>query len=240
MATSAATAAPHAVNGRGYAHQASQLAAAVESSTTQLSGTRSGVRMQLHRSSDAQGSPPLSWLEVLRMWQEDTTFSSNFSEQLAKVELQDFFWEAAPTSRQFAASQPFECVLLDARGSLTNRQVSHRDFDEHFERNKGPASVVRFPNLGRDATLVVPMQHQGAGLEAYGSLASFVRHAAPQQQAELWSTVSREMQRGLEQSPGQPLWLNTEGSGVPWLHIRLDTRPKYVKFSEYRSWRAGV
>ena len=29
------------------------------------------------------------------------------------------------------------------------------------------------------------------------------------------------------------LWMSTEGSGVPWLHVRLDSRPKYYKHHEY-------
>ena len=30
------------------------------------------------------------------------------------------------------------------------------------------------------------------------------------------------------------LWLSTAGLGVYWLHLRLDTRPKYYSFQPYR------
>lgn len=32
-----------------------------------------------------------------------------------------------------------------------------------------------------------------------------------------------------------PFWLSTAGMGVSWLHVRLDERPKYYRFQEYRS-----
>ena len=31
------------------------------------------------------------------------------------------------------------------------------------------------------------------------------------------------------------VWVNTEGSGVYWLHVRIDSRPKYYHFAPYRS-----
>ena len=32
-----------------------------------------------------------------------------------------------------------------------------------------------------------------------------------------------------------PLWVSTAGLGAPWLHVRLDSRPKYYRFSSYRN-----
>ncbi|MFY0533025.1 DUF6940 family protein [Nannocystis pusilla] len=31
------------------------------------------------------------------------------------------------------------------------------------------------------------------------------------------------------------VWLSTSGSAVPWLHVRLDARPKYYVFGPYRA-----
>jgi hypothetical protein len=30
-----------------------------------------------------------------------------------------------------------------------------------------------------------------------------------------------------------PLWLSTAGMGVSWLHLRLDSRPKYYRHRSY-------
>ncbi len=32
----------------------------------------------------------------------------------------------------------------------------------------------------------------------------------------------------------KPVWLSTAGGGVPWLHVRLDNRPKYYSYRPYR------
>ena len=69
----------------------------------------------------------------------------------------------------------------------------------------------------------------------YSDFASFVRGAPPNQQLSLWGEVGKQVQHRLTMSaPDSPLWLSTEGSGVPWLHIRLDSRPKYTKHASYR------
>jgi len=33
----------------------------------------------------------------------------------------------------------------------------------------------------------------------------------------------------------QPVWLNTSGLGIYWLHIRLDSSPKYYTHAPYRN-----
>ena len=35
-----------------------------------------------------------------------------------------------------------------------------------------------------------------------------------------------------------PTWVSTEGSGVAWLHARLDARPKYYHHAPYRAFAA--
>jgi hypothetical protein len=37
-----------------------------------------------------------------------------------------------------------------------------------------------------------------------------------------------------EQLGEQPLWLSTAGTGIFWLHVRLDSRPKYYTYQPYR------
>ena len=70
----------------------------------------------------------------------------------------------------------------------------------------------------------------------YGHLASFVRGAPDEQQFELWKEVGELVQHALSnKAPNKALWLSTDGSGVPWLHVRLDRSPKYIKHEEYRT-----
>lgn len=87
-----------------------------------------------------------------------------------------------------------------------------------------------FPNLRGDALLVVPSPRTGN--DAYGHLAAFLRHAPHQQLDEFWPVVSTAVKSRLGD---HPLWLSTAGGGVAWLHVRLDSRPKYYGYSPYKT-----
>jgi hypothetical protein len=90
---------------------------------------------------------------------------------------------------------------------------------------------VAFSNLGGDAVLVVPWA--AAGL-AYPDLASFLRTAPESQKRELWRQVGSSVATRLSD---RELWLNTAGGGVAWLHVRLDSTPKYYHHQPYRRGR---
>ena len=74
------------------------------------------------------------------------------------------------------------------------------------------------------------MPSQQGAKSSYGHLASFMRHVPEEQKHNLWQKVGEVMQKNLSDAP---IWLNTAGGGVPWLHIRLDSRPKYYKYQPY-------
>jgi hypothetical protein len=69
-----------------------------------------------------------------------------------------------------------------------------------------------------------------AKLEASTHLAAFVRAAPIEQVHELWRTLAVAIQGRLGTSP---IWLSTAGLGVHWLHVRLDSRPKYYRHRPY-------
>jgi hypothetical protein len=93
-----------------------------------------------------------------------------------------------------------------------------------------PGDVIAFENLGRDALLIVPRPLGPP--TCYAHLASFVRCAPAAQQIALWQAVGRAVR---ERIGPRPFWLSTAGMGVSWLHVRLDQRPKYYRFQEYKA-----
>jgi hypothetical protein len=166
---------------------------------------------------------PVSYAEVLDRWQHDAEFRSLFIALLADSPFSAFRWETPPITLT-TANRAFEFVLLDSPGLASKPDPDA--FAEHFQPE---TEVVEFPNLGKDAILVVPCPVASAS--AYGHLAAFVRHAPKQQQHRLWEVVGAAMQRRLG---AKPVWLSTAGAGVSWLHVRLDDRPKYYGFGPYR------
>lgn len=168
---------------------------------------------------------PLSYADVLNHWAGDEGFRAWFNEQLAACSFTAFRWETPPVTRA-TIQRPFEFVLLDA--PELDRAADSSDFAEHF-RSAGSNRIVTFANLGNDATLVVPVP-VGAKT-AYAHLGAFVREAPAAQRSALWQGVAEAMEQRLGE---RPVWLNTAGAGVSWLHVRLDDRPKYYGHAPYR------
>lgn len=171
------------------------------------------------------GSSPASYAEILRRWQDDADFRSWFIALLADVPFTAFRWETPPVTTA-TANRPFEFVLLDSPGLASSADPDA--FAEHFV-GAPQGEVVEFPNLGKDAIMVVPCP-RGA-LSAYAHLGAFVRQAPERQRHALWKLVGAAMECRLS---AKPVWLSTAGAGVSWLHVRLDDRPKYYGYRPYR------
>lgn len=185
--------------------------------TEELAG---GVRVAVD-----QGAMPATFAEVIRAWQDDAPFRSLFNARLASAPFAAFRWETPPVTAA-TAGRPFEFMLLDSPGLA--RRPDPKAFASHFHV-ADPAGVVTFANLGRDAVLVVPCPDVASS--ACGHLASFVREALEARRDALWRAVGEAMARRVGV---RPVWLSTAGAGVPWLHVRLDDRPKYYGFEPYR------
>ena len=168
-------------------------------------------------------SRPANCAEVMRAWVDDAHFRDLFNALLAEASYAAFRWET-PAVTAATVNKPFEFVMLDSPGLA--RRPDTQAFADHFTDK---ASVVTFPNLGGDAILVVPCPVVEPS--AYGHLAAFVRLAPEAQRHALWQAVGDAMSQRVS---AKPVWLSTAGAGVSWLHVRLDDRPKYYGFGEYR------
>jgi hypothetical protein len=176
------------------------------------------------RSTVERDGRPLTYTDVIRAWQDDPEFRTFVNALLAGTPYPAFRWET-PAVTAAAADRPFECIVLDS--PELDRRPDPEAFAEHFA--DPAADVVTFANLGRDAVLVVPCPL--AESSAYGHLAAFVRHAPEVQKHAFWRSVGEAMARRVGT---KPVWLSTAGAGVPWLHVRLDDRPKYYAHAPYR------
>lgn len=97
---------------------------------------------------------------------------------------------------------------------------------------RGQLATV-FPNLGGDAHLVVPIRQSRSSTrkDSFGHLANFTRGAPEEEQVELWRQAGCAIQNALKST--RVIWVNTDGRGVAWVHVRLDMQPKYIKHHPY-------
>jgi len=132
------------------------------------------------------------------------------------------FWECAPLDPS-TRRLPAEFVVVDAP-SLARVQADPRPFARHL----ASGGLATFHSLGRDAVLVAPSPQEGA---RSAHLAGWLRSVPETSMHELWRAVGAAMGSWPAQ---RSLWLSTSGLGVYWLHIRLDSRPKYYTHRPYR------
>lgn len=182
---------------------------------------------RIHQISIFKRERQVTYSEVIELWQQDNNFREFFISLLANTPMTAYFWET-PSVSKFTVEREFEFVLIDSP-RLADIEPDPTEFNEYFE--SATEEVATFPNLGNDALLVVPCPI--AKVPACTHLAAFVRAAHHTQQHLLWQTVGRELQEKLKEHE-QPIWVSTSGLGVHWLHVRLDSNPKYYCFEPYK------
>lgn len=168
---------------------------------------------------------PVAYREILQAWQEDFQFRCYFIELLATSPFTAFRWETPPLTKD-SGDRPFEFVLINSPD--LDREPDVQTFRNYCDP-KIPGGITEFPNLGNDAYMLVPCA--AVAPDAYVHLAKFLRNAPTDQIHHLWQRVGAAMEHRLNT---EPIWLNTAGGGVAWLHIRLDNRPKYYRYLPYK------
>ena len=167
----------------------------------------------------------LSYAEVLELWKMNEEFKIFFNMTLSNSPFDAFRWET-PAVTNHSVKRPFEFVLLNS--PRLSRTPDKNTFSKQFHEVNSDGIAV-FENLGRDAVMIVPAPLSETS--GYDHLASFIRTAPDAQKNSLWSSVGGIM---LKMLSDVPIWLSTAGGGVAWLHVRLDSHPKYYGYAPYR------
>ncbi|MBW8883122.1 MAG: hypothetical protein JF615_17400 [Asticcacaulis sp.] len=184
------------------------------------------IRLRFGRRTPALRS--LSTRQIHELWATDSDFCWLFSRTLADLPFDAFFWETPPL-RQETIDGPFECMLTSASGLALQRSDSSA-FASRLSACPADSGAIVFDNLGGDATLVVPVGRYE--VTDYCHLASFLRTGNADQINDVWRLVGRTAEARI--AGGETCWISTSGLGVPWLHIRVDARPKYYSHAPYR------
>ena len=167
----------------------------------------------------------LTFKNVLTLWQISEPFRTFYLSIFINTKFDAYYWEHPGLKRKFL-DKTYECVLMNSP-YLDRRLVDTDSFLEYFDQTK---LIVDFNNLGKNARLIVPTPQDEP--HHYKHLARFMRSPQTAQKHELLKTIGQLVLGNL--NPNNVLWLNTAGAGVIWLHIRLDSRPKYYKTRRYK------
>jgi len=175
----------------------------------------------------------MSYLKFLDSIQKDETVLNEFIDILRKSRFRAYFFETPKVTRGTLGTTTFEFVLAKAE-RLESVAAEEATFEDYFGSCAEDKLVTSFANLGGDAMLVVPCPvHEDR--QIYSSVAPFMRAAEGEQVQQFWRTAARVMKEQVKKkSEKNPTWMSTSGLGVYWLHLRLDSRPKYYTFHQYR------
>jgi len=176
------------------------------------------------------GNIPVTYKDTMHLLQVDENFRETFIKELSLVPFKAYFFETPPVTSQNINTADFEFVLVNSK-ALAGINSDAVAFQEHFKQK---SAVTSFPNIGGDAILIAPCPLEKQ-LTCYAHLASFVRDANKFQVHELWKRAAEEMEKRVNVRKDKRTWFSTSGLGISWLHIRLDSRPKYYTYPPYRS-----
>lgn len=164
--------------------------------------------------------------DVLGLLETNAVFRTFFTKCIIDSGFEAFFLEMPPLTLG-TLGRPFEFVVIEG-GGLSSLRPDPLPFSEHF--SNGCPDVLSFPNLRKDADLLVPAPIT-SDHSCYTHLGRFLRTAPPRQIDLFWQTMATAVRKRLSDSP---MWLSTAGMGVSWLHLRLDSTPKYYRHQAYK------
>ena len=171
----------------------------------------------------------LSFAAVLHALRADRGFSDFFLTELAATPFEAFFWEMPPLVGS-NVGRPYEHVTIDSP-SLRRVREDGSAFALRLAEAEAGRAVTAFHNLSGSAILVAPLATGPAGANAH--IAAFVRSAPRAQQRELLALTA---DLALERLSERPTWISTSGTGVHWLHVRIEGAPVYYVHRPYKAY----
>lgn len=172
------------------------------------------------------GRAQLTFRDVIGLWKGNSGFRDLYCSILEESPFEAFFWENPPMTSA-TLRRPYEFVLIDSP-QLARIAADSSPFQDRFNPPSSEQTIVTIGNLRRDAELIVPSPIGPHRI--YTHFASFVRNAPERQKHKLFISLANRLD---ERISNRPIWVSTSGLGVYWLHIRLDSRPKYYFHQPY-------
>ena len=174
----------------------------------------------------------LNFQDVIQNWKSSKTFRNEFRKTIISSEYPFVFFETPPVTYQTLTKQ-FEFVLVST-SAFKNAKPDYRSFSEQFKTCNTDSSACSFYNLGKDAMLIAPRGVDGERERKYVDFMSFMRNGTEREIHDFFEEVGKSAEEIVSKRGTAKTWISTSGLGVSWLHLRLDSYPKYYTFREYK------
>lgn len=169
--------------------------------------------------------------------------ASDLSSIISSSSYDSILFETPGSCLQSSGKDHFEFALVNEPALHRFAEISpdRNSFAQHFNaclQTRQDDTVCSFDNLGGDASLVSPLPQTNVDDISYSHLAIFVRNAPESQVTEFWRLSALTYMNVLQQKnrgdPNAKTWFSTNGMGVSWLHLRVDSWPKYYHYKPFK------
>ena len=204
-------------NSRRPVNQSSKKASTKRSSAKRSSAKQSSAKQSSKKTSarlprsqdsqDSQDSQSPTWDAILKGWETGET--------VPKIK-GSVFWETSAI--QPGAQNTYKERMINASSALPMDMTSDTSsFSQHISTNR----PVAF-NSNSGSRLVIPPDNS----RNFAHIGAFYKNARVIDVIDFWKKVASEVRRELARTGG-PLYVSTHGRGVPWLHVRIESSPRY-------------
>ncbi len=217
------------------------------------------------RDNDKQGKETDDSIISIRSWMElvssgnssGQNAASGLTDIISSSPYPSLYFEVPGTTWEQSSTDPFEFVLVRSNSlhAFAEGNPDRLSFEEHFREclsekeqsdNNSTPTCCSFDNLGGDARLVAPMpdpdksNHSKVDDTKFSHIAIFMRSAPKHQIQQFWKLGASQYLSVLKEkhesgSSNGKTWFSTAGMGVAWLHLRLDSRPKYYSYGPFKN-----
>jgi len=181
----------------------------------------------------------LTFQEVFDNWSDSHDFRTLFTEIIKNAHdehnFPGVFFESPPVQIKDVDSN-YEFVLVKTGAFVSAKaERGFRDFKDKIEDDScrdGELEACSFGNLSGDAKLVIPRGRDGERKQhKYTDIMNFILRGDPKEVDDFWKATGNACK---ERISDRPMWISTCGTAVDWLHLRLDSRPKYYSYRPYK------
>ena len=158
------------------------------------------------------------WGEILQKW-----LKNDYPKYPSHIKYR-FFYETSPYVNYWST---YEEKLIE--NHQLKAMIQNTDAFKQHIKESNDNYVTSFLNLSKSSMLVIPMPNKG---KVYTTLKDFMDNAPEKQQQKFWNIVAVKAIEMNEQFG--KVWISTHGLGVPYLHIRIDTSPKYYTTRKFK------
>ena len=159
-------------------------------------------------------------------------FCKYFNDKLGINNFEVFFWEC-PGLNQSSINKTYKHTILNAKESLHRTSANSQAFEKNnpiFNNCNKINKIVSFRNIHKDALLITPCDNDSFNdKNKFKNIANFVKaKGIDEVQKNLWQEVAKLLLEEIK-NEDKTIYLNTDGRGVPWLHVRFDETDKYYE-----------